>query len=634
MGEPLVLASLNAPDDADTPAARRAWLTELPADELTAQVAHMATALRTIDSANAERLAAVAGLPVGEVLASPFALRAVALAVEQGAGAMHHDSRAMLQWHETMLADESVVSEQHGTWEAGVLHAGKYEAFLQDEPLSTFNPNYMSKWGPHELLHRACRYFWRDGMTRWELYLGARLNELVPVVDWYGPDEVLRLDRVGFVRARDAASPRAGLDRAQWLSQSPDALEQSARETCPFLIDGLEHFAAEWEAIDQEIAHGVRVPVAHEVLNASSDATAYVVGHFVRLTSEPFTWVQNNLMRFIGVFDSTIASYRDHIESCFDRLLFGDLRLDLSLCEARQTGRLVQDAFLRAALSGETHTRAIEDLASKGVDQIRDAQRGEPVDLASWASEFDDRLPGEDSKRIWYLGGPPAAPHLVDIEQLLDGLDSCVPASLMLIAALDLADALVLDFLRSTAFRSRGSLPDRLVEFLGGRGLPLALTEMVRFEAIINRVQRLADDQVEHLTPPVESIPDDWQTGQAGRSGAFRMVDLEADVAPLHSDLMADVAKVVLPAARPTTYLVGGYRGGVSVLPAPPPVVELWAALGEGSMPVESVLSTLDSASEGFETTSAESGEWPDSAEGWVLELLTAGALCWAPNLG
>ena len=35
-------------------------------------------------------------------------------------------------------------------------------------------------------------WFWRPDQTRFEAYLGARLNELLPVVHWYGTAELLR----------------------------------------------------------------------------------------------------------------------------------------------------------------------------------------------------------------------------------------------------------------------------------------------------------------------------------------------------------------------------------------------------------------------------------------------------------
>ena len=48
------------------------------------------------------------------------------------------------------------------------------------------------KWRPHELLHGAVGFFWREDASRFETYVGARLNELLPVVHWYGLDEIFR----------------------------------------------------------------------------------------------------------------------------------------------------------------------------------------------------------------------------------------------------------------------------------------------------------------------------------------------------------------------------------------------------------------------------------------------------------
>jgi hypothetical protein len=138
----------------------------------------------------------------------------------------------------------------HGVWDRGALRSGKYQGFLADEPFAIYDPSHVSKWGPHELLHRAAAFFFRAGATRWEHYLGARLNELVPVVAWYGAEQAMRLDEGAFDRAAAGRAPSAGRDDARWLSEDESALMGRARRAAPIFREGLAHFERELAAID------------------------------------------------------------------------------------------------------------------------------------------------------------------------------------------------------------------------------------------------------------------------------------------------------------------------------------------------------------------------------------------------
>ena len=129
-------------------------------------------------------LGRLAGLEPAEVVASPYGLRAVLLGLEQGATSVHLERRLELPWPESFTTSPEVASDAR-VLDAGVWQMGKYRGFFQDAPFGTFNPNHVAKWVPPN----SCTARWassRPGATRWEHYLGARLNELVPVALWYG----------------------------------------------------------------------------------------------------------------------------------------------------------------------------------------------------------------------------------------------------------------------------------------------------------------------------------------------------------------------------------------------------------------------------------------------------------------
>ena len=110
-----------------------------------------------------------------------------------------------------------------------MLHTGKYQAFLQDGAYSAFDPSHIAKWGPHEQMHRACSFFWREDASDFELYLGSRLNELLPVTLWYGADQLVRLDEQDFSRL---ASPKV-VAVAPWRDEETNALCARVTRTLP-----------------------------------------------------------------------------------------------------------------------------------------------------------------------------------------------------------------------------------------------------------------------------------------------------------------------------------------------------------------------------------------------------------------
>ncbi|MBO6934287.1 MAG: hypothetical protein JJ863_04910 [Deltaproteobacteria bacterium] len=358
-----------------------------------------------------EPVAERARLPLGEVVASPFGLRAVALAVQVGATSVDRETRALLDWQ----VEGAVADPAHGVWESGRLHVGKYQAFLQDAPFATYDPAHVAKWGPHELMHRAAGFFWRAGMSRFEHYLGARLNELLPVALWYGPDQLLRLHEDGFERAR--AQREAPVSDARWRDHTD---EDHLGQTLRWLRRGFAHVATELDAIDRERRSGRCIATPHHVggaaLDASSDALAYVVAHHERLESDPVAEV----LAEVGAFDS-VVDYRAHVESQWEALLFGDLVLDDEAIDEARTRRVAWDQRLRRALAGpdaDPDAIAADGLEAFDLGQLYDG-------VLSVAPRLADLLEERDPDWLERFAFGPAirqrAPLGVRLERFADG---------------------------------------------------------------------------------------------------------------------------------------------------------------------------------------------------------------------
>lgn len=487
-------------------AERREALASLSDGAIAERLLPMGRALREVD---ARALATEAGLPLGEVVASPFGMRAVAMAVREGATTRHRELRLEL----TGPPDPSIADPDHGVWDRGALRTGKYQGFYAESPFATFDPSHTAKWGPHELMHRAAGFCFSPSLTRFELYLAARLNELVPVVLWYGPDQVMRLDEDAFDRRDAGARKEADPERARWLG---DALEDRARATARWLRAGVTHFERELAAIDEELATGRRVTVRHHhagarTLDASSDATAYVVGHEARLRAAPVVEALSAAPERWRA--GSVALYRDRVEELFDRLLFEDLSIDPVSIGPLREERARWDRAHREALA---------------------AVAGEPVELA--------RLDGSSGAEA--------------LDQLADGLGQVAPASF------GLDEGSLADFARSEALWRRAPLAERWVDHLeaGPR------RELARLEAAIVTAGR--DDAIEHLCEPL---------GEGGRivwSDAVQRLALTHDALGAHAHF-AETGEPVEPFEEAQHLLVVGFGEGVSVVPVPPALARL-----------------------------------------------------------
>ncbi|MBX7190465.1 MAG: hypothetical protein K1X94_00315 [Sandaracinaceae bacterium] len=309
------------------------------------------------------RWAELAALPEGEVLASPWGARMIALGLEVGATTVEHELRPLLAWHRSILPDDAVHDPRHGHWLRGALRTGKYEEFCAEDPFASYHPEHSAKWAPHEWLHRAVGVHARSDASPFARYLGARMNELLPVATWYGLEHALRLDHEGdFDRERERREPAAPVARARWLTESERSLRARAKAAIPFVRWTLERTARELAALDEELASGTFVPspdAGRESfpgvrLDASTDAIAYVHAHRARLES-PATSHALDVLSSENL--PSIHGLRARIEHVLDRLLFAPLVLRASSVRLRIRANVLLDLLLRAALVDPSEPR-------------------------------------------------------------------------------------------------------------------------------------------------------------------------------------------------------------------------------------------------------------------------------------
>ncbi|MEZ4250145.1 MAG: hypothetical protein R3B99_18085 [Polyangiales bacterium] len=527
-----------------------------------------------------QALADAAGLPLGEVVASPFGLRAVALGVAAGATCAHVETRALLPWPER-FGQAATADEAHGIWDAGRLHVGKYQSFQADAAPASFDPAHVAKWGPHEMLHRAVGFFFAPDATRFEHYLGARLNELLPVALWYGHDQVARLHEAEFVRAD--AKPEAKVEDAQWLFESEAGLKQRVRRTHAALLTGLIHFRGELLDVDREIATGRVVETTVELggarLNAASDATAYVVGHGERLRDPIVSALLASLPESLGRFDS-IAAFRRQVEQVHDRLLFERIRVDAEALDAARSRRTLWDWLHRAAHTG-LDVRAL-------VKKARPELAGEkPVDEGRWLERLVATLGEEIAGAVLAdgVGG-------IALGQLREGLHSVTPR---VEAALD--DEALSSFATSRHLLARAPLARRLDAFLEDAEAPTVVRELATLERAIAEVR--PNDEATHLS---EAVPSRLKGGVVLANRSFRVVEATHDVVALHAGGEAVEGTFA--------WVVGAHDDGVSLLPCQDDELVFFRAAVNEAQPVEGA---------------------PVSRE-WLREALVAGALFWRPR--
>lgn len=318
-------------------------------------------------------VAALSGLgaPTTELLTTPMSARAALLAASHGQAFFHHDLRGYIAMPPE-LEPEVEVGSTVPVWIEGVREEPKYFSFFSEAPLSPFNPNTRSKWRVHELLHGLAGFFWRPELTRFEAYLGARLCELLPVVHWYGYDEIRRPRcplHAGTLLYRAHCARCEALLRPYWQHdatiRSAD-IEAAAR--------AMAHYQEERSAGIAERTTGRRVVTHRPRLDASSDAVGYLKGHWNRLTAWSFgAWVERFLVEGTD-YRRSLSALSEHIDGVHRRLLSGSIEYDPERAAVLRARRVLLDVGYRALLALEWIDP--DDVAAGAIEPLLDVCGG------------------------------------------------------------------------------------------------------------------------------------------------------------------------------------------------------------------------------------------------------------------
>ncbi len=475
---------------------------------------------QSIADGEPEGLSELAGgfaAPTIDLTATPLTARATIMAAGHGRAFYHHELRRRLPMPPPLEPEVSVW--EAGTtpvWSDGVLAEPKYFSFFQDAPLPAYNPNHRRKWRAHELLHGVSRFFWHPQMTRFEFYISARLNELLPVVHWYHLDEIFRTrcaDHEDQVLHREHCLKCQAVARPYWDSTAP---EQSHRiDTGRRLVDrAWSHFSEEWEAIFEEMETGRRVEIPRGRIDASSDAVGYMRAHWNRVTAWSFgRWVETFLVDGIDYY-STLSGLRENVGASLNQLVSGSVAAEANDHLALRTRSQLQDLGYRVLLALEwldpdsDDARRAEQVLMPALDEsaqlahrlLEDSSAAESA-LDQFArtchafSQVAPRFPQEVADGFLAFGYQFIDPEVfagVAIGQVFSGLEDGLPETA---DQLEQPIETTRKFILSPTFDELGRLSGRFAEWLAGDNEQSEKTaELARFEAFANAEPRSDDE--------------------------------------------------------------------------------------------------------------------------------------------
>ncbi len=306
-----------------------------------------------------------AGAPLRELCPTPVSARVAALGASDGRVYAHHELRRAIPLAPELLPETAVWEHDDPTprWEDGVLTTPKYFSFFLEEVMAPYDPNHRIKWRAHEMLHRLVGFFWRPDLSRFEAYVGARLCELLPVVHWYGLDEIARPRcprHAGQVLYREHCPDCELLVRPYWRHEGvPTDPAHDERHAAA----AIEHLRTELSACHHEIETGRQHPLPRPQLDAASDAVGYLLGHWPRLTAWSFgAWVEHFLIAGEDYVTETSA-LAERVAATAREIMVGGLRIEPEQAPRLRMRRGLQDLGYRALL-------ALEHADDEGVDAV------------------------------------------------------------------------------------------------------------------------------------------------------------------------------------------------------------------------------------------------------------------------
>ena len=441
----------------------------------------------------------VLGVPRDELTPTAISLRIAAAGAAEGRAFVHHELRHPLPIAAELLPEIDVGEVEVG-WTSGVLETPKYFSAFLDAPLPTYDPNHRTKWRAHELLHRLARFVWRPDIARFEAYLGSRLAELLPVVHWYGLDEIGRgkcAAHRGVVLHRETCDACESAARPYW------EIDPDRASALVHAEHALEHLATELDACAAELATGRQHATPRPGLDAADDAIGYLRGHWNRITAWSFgAWIELFLRPGVDYFESTVQMLA-HIRALLPRILCERIAIDPAAAQRERARRFAQDVGYRIL-------RVVETLDDDAEAEVRPA-------LEALAAGDDPQhvLPELDARTKLALAGGwtwRRAPEPT-IDLVMDGLRSGLPRSL------DVRDdawlrAQVRSFVASPEFRGQGELFVRFAAFVDDDAI--ALEAWLRARPVI-------DLDAERFAAIPDGTPDDGtlRVNATLRTGTF-----------------------------------------------------------------------------------------------------------------
>jgi len=479
------------------------------------------------------------GAPVVDFTVTLLSLRAGMLGAASGRTLFHHELRRRLPfapeaWPEVEVWEEE--AELAPYWVDGILREPKYFSFFQDGPFAAFNPNYRRKWRAHEMLHGAVGWFWRRDMTRFEFYLASRINELLPVVHWYGFDEAFRPrcdEHFETVLAREYCQACEDAARHYWLDPDESRLDAATSH----IARGLEHLHQELDVISHELESLQPISSPRGHLDGSSDAIGYLRGHWNRCTSWSFgAWVEGFLVGDDYFID--IASMLEHTADLARRLLSGAVSYDEDSIAHERARRHIQDIAYRCLLRIEADESAIYEAA---IDPHLHRLADLAWDLAQGAA-------GPEAIKAPIENLQHTLEELTDFSVLARGFDASEPDSLDLlrqgvgtalpqtVESTDNLEYRISEFAQSAHFYTGGRLGDRFASWLVEEEVETAIIAL--FEAWVAAEPR-RDEDYENFGHRPEAL-DHLREGVLRLNATYREMELDADQANLLFELDQD----------------------------------------------------------------------------------------------
>lgn len=527
----------------------------------------------------------------------------------------HHELRAPVAWPEGCEPPEEVQDSLHGVWDRGVLHVGKYQSFHQDDRVGGFNPGHMAKWTPHELLHRAVGYFWRADATDWEHCIGARANEVLPVVLWYGLDQMGRDGGARFDRARHTSRPQVTEDDVRWVDAADD--DATLTRDAERLDESLTHWASERAALAHEVATSCPHPVVHAhapELDASSDAIAYVFGHRNRLRDAGLVRLHERILVDGLHYRSTLDALLARMDEVWDALLFEDLTISPSAWEARRDAVRLLDLAARAAMGGRAAFRPVASMASEMREALLAVAQSE--DTGEWVRDVEERLRAALPVALT-AQGLRGAPSPASLDHLRAGIASLAPC-----VAASLDEAALRRFATSEGFWSRASLAERLDAFLAADGASRALRDLLTFESALARLHH-EDTRLALLSVDADEVPE-WEDadGALAVHGHLEVLRVTTDVVEHHGrgGVPPDAGEVA-----DALVIAIALRDEQAIVVDVPASVGAWLEAHRGRiLPVTDALASLGGERDGFR----------DSTPGdWLYTLIESGLAGYIPSV-